>query len=89
MGATDTIRPEITVLTVEHKDRVLQQVCRRRGTCRHCGGEEFRVGDALYLGFLFLSENQDAYMAALTCTNSACPTPHTGIRLRASEFLDT
>ncbi|HEX8933867.1 MAG TPA: hypothetical protein VF788_06685 [Pseudonocardiaceae bacterium] len=88
MGTSDTLRPESTVLTVEHKNRVLQQIQRRRGTCRHCGGEHFLVGDALYLGFLFISEHQDAYMAALTCTNPACPAPHTGIRLRAPEFLD-
>lgn len=88
MGAADTRRPEITVLADEQKDRVIQQVRRRRGTCRHCDGDEFAVGDALYLGFLFVSEDTDAYMVALTCTNPACPAPHTGVRLAGSTFLD-
>lgn len=82
-----TIRPELTVLTDEQKHRVLEQVSRRRGSCRACGGEAFNVGDALYLGFLFLSEDPDAYMVALSCTNPACSAPHTGIRLPESEFL--
>lgn len=86
IDATDTIRPELTGLTDEQKDRVLRQVRRRRGSCRHCGGEEFLIGDALYLGFLFLSERTDAYMVALTCTNPACSAPHTGVRLSESEF---
>jgi hypothetical protein len=89
MVAADTIRPEITVLTKAQQDRVLRQIRRRRGTCRHCDGNEFLVGDALYLGFLFLSEERDAYMVGLTCTNSGCPAPHTGIRLPAAKFLST
>ena len=40
------------------------------------------MGDALFLGFLFLSEERDEYMVALTCTNPDCRTPMTGIRLR-------
>jgi hypothetical protein len=86
IDTADTIRPELTVLTDEQKHRVLRQVRRRQGSCRHCGGEKFLVGDALYLGFLFLSEDTDAYMVALTCTNPACSAPHTGIRLPESEF---
>jgi hypothetical protein len=89
MSATNTIRPEITVLTSKQQERVLEQVRRRRRTCHQCHGAKFLVGDALYLGFLFLSEDQDAYMAALTCANPACPAPCTGIRLHRSEFLDT
>lgn len=85
--AADTIRPEITVLTDEQKDRVLQQVRRTGQSCQHCGGGQFLVGDALFVGFLFLSEESDAFMVALTCTNAACPVPHTGIRLSGSEFL--
>jgi hypothetical protein len=88
MAATDTIRPEITALTDEQRERILGHVRRRRETCRHCAGDEFLVGDALYLGFLFLSEDQDAYMVALTCTNPACPAPHNGIRLPRREFLE-
>lgn len=86
IDAADTTRPELTVLTDEQKHRVLRQVRRRRGSCRHCGGEEFLVGDALYLGFLFLSEDTDAYMVALSCTNSTCSAPRTGIRLSESEL---
>jgi hypothetical protein len=88
-GTTDATRPELTVLTGEQGDRVLKQVRRRRGSCRHCGGDKFDVGDALYLGFLFLSEDSDAYMVALTCVNPECPAPHTGIRLPAGQFLST
>ncbi|HJT04762.1 MAG TPA: hypothetical protein VJ757_14220 [Pseudonocardiaceae bacterium] len=87
MGATDSIRPEITILTDDDKERVLRQVRRRRGSCQHCGGEQFEVGDALFLGFLFHSEDSDAYMVALTCRNPACPTPRTGIRLPRSQLL--
>jgi hypothetical protein len=87
MTATDTRRPEITVLTDEQKSRALEEVRRRAGTCSACGGEQFIVGDALYLGFLFVSENLDAYMVALTCANPECPAPRRGIRLPASQFL--
>ncbi|MBV9164255.1 MAG: hypothetical protein JO281_22520 [Pseudonocardiales bacterium] len=88
LGAADTVRPELTVLTDEQKHGVLREVRRRYGGCRYCGGEEFLVGDALYLGFLFLSEDTDAYMVALICTNLACSAPHTGIRLHRSEFQE-
>ena len=87
MGAADFRRPEITMLTLEQKKRVLEQVHRRRGTCRYCEGNNFAVGDALHLGYLFLSEEQDTYMVGLRCTNPHCPTPHTGVRLPASQFL--
>jgi hypothetical protein len=89
MGAPGTTRPELTALTGEQRERVLKQVRRRRGTCRHCGGDEFAVGDALYLGFLFRSEDSGAYMVALSCRNPDCPAPHTGIRLPAAKFLST
>ncbi|MBV8541594.1 MAG: hypothetical protein JO063_13305 [Pseudonocardiales bacterium] len=80
------MRPELTALTDEQKHRVLRQVRRRHGSCRHCGGAEFLVGEALYLGFLFLSEDTDAYMVALTCTSPRCFAPRTGIRLSESEL---
>jgi hypothetical protein len=85
--AAGTIRPELRVLTGEQKHRVLEQVRRRHGSCRHCDGDAFAVGDALYLGFLFRSEDSDAYMVALSCTNPACPAPRIGVRLPESEFL--
>ncbi|MDR7299891.1 hypothetical protein [Haloactinomyces albus] len=87
MSTSEQIRPEITVLSEEHKHRARRQLLRRRPACGGCGGGDFQVGDALYLGFLFLHEDTDAYMVALTCTNPACPAAHTGITLRGSEFL--
>lgn len=87
VDTTDTIRPELTVLHGAQKDRVLQRVRRTRPRCCACGEEYFVVGDALFLGFLFLDEEQDAYMVALTCTNPACPVPHSGITLHGSAFL--
>jgi hypothetical protein len=70
MSATDTRRQEIIVLTDEHKNRILDQIRHRKETCPHCGGKHFSVGDALYLGFLFRSEDSDAYMVGLTSTPS-------------------
>ena len=87
MSAADSHRPEITTLTLEQKKRVLKQIHHRRGTCRYCQNNTFVVGDALYLGYLFLSEEQDAYMVGLCCTNPTCPTPRTGVRLPAAQFL--
>jgi tRNA G26 N,N-dimethylase Trm1 len=55
MSATDTHRQEIIVLTDEHKNRILDQIRHRKETCPHCGGKQFSVGYALYLGFLFRS----------------------------------
>ncbi|MGH3620334.1 MAG: hypothetical protein ACRDQ5_00890 [Sciscionella sp.] len=87
MVAADTGRAELTALTDEQKHRVLRQVRREHLTCGGCGNQKLLVGDALYLGFLFLSEDQDAYMVALTCTNPHCPAPRGGIRLHAAQFL--
>lgn len=87
MSASEWIRPESTVLTEEQQRRVRGQLHRRRPACGGCGSDEFRIGDALFLGFLFRREEHDAYMVALTCTDPACPDPHTGITLHASEFL--
>lgn len=82
-------RPDLTELTAEQKDRVRRQVRRQQHRCGGCGSEEFVVGDALYLGFLFRSEDQDAYLVALSCADPSCPTPRTGIRLHAAQFLPT
>ena len=68
--------------------RVLERVRRRRLRCESCGSEDFEVGEALYLGFLFLDEATDAYMVALTCKNPCCAGPRTGIRLHGVEFLE-
>lgn len=86
MSAVDDTRPETTVLSGAERDRVARQVRRRRGTCGGCGRADFDIGDALYLGFLFLSEDEDAYIVALTCTHGSCPAPYTGITVRESEL---
>jgi hypothetical protein len=80
-------RPEAITLTPGEQSRVLEQARARHAACGRCGNAEFAVGDALYLGFLFRSEDPDAYMVALTCTNPACPVRHTGIRLHRAQFL--
>ncbi len=79
---------DIKALNGEQKRRVLEQVERKRFVCGDCGSEDFQVGDALYLGFLFRSERDDGYMVGLTCENPGCEPPRTGIRLSEPEFLD-
>lgn len=87
MGVDSGRRPENIAVTGLQKRRVLGHLARRGSTCHHCGGADFTVGDALYLGFLFLDEDIDTYMVALTCTNPECAVPHTGVRMRRSQFL--
>jgi hypothetical protein len=82
-----TVRPELISLVPADRDRVLAQVTAKGGHCEACGATGFEVGHALYLGFLFLDEDADAYMIALTCLNPECTQPHTGIRLREKDFL--
>lgn len=74
-------------LTEKQKWRVLKRVRERGFTCGSCGSEDFGVGEALELGFLFLSEEHDTYMVALTCRKRDCETSRTGIKLHESEFL--
>jgi hypothetical protein len=74
-------------LSEEQKRRVLAKVKERGVTCGSCGSDDFEVGEALYLGFLFLDEERDAYMVALTCKEPDCETPRTGVRLHQPEFL--
>lgn len=81
------VRPELISLETVARHRVLEQVTAKGGHCEACGATDFAVGDALYLGFLFLNEEADAYMVALTCRNPSCPKPRTAIRLRDNEFL--
>ena len=73
-------------LDENEKRRVLEKARERGFACEGCGSKDFEVGDALYLGFLFLSEDRDAYMVALTCENPGCPAPRTGIRLHQLDF---
>lgn len=87
MTAIADARPELIDLSRAASDRVSELVKVRGGYCATCGGTDFTVGLALYLGFLFLDEDDDAYLVALTCGNPSCPQPRTGIRLRYKEFL--
>lgn len=82
-----TTPPDVTALSGEERERVLIAARRERAKCPSCGCRKFQVGDALYLGFLFVSETPDAWFVALTCRNRSCAAPHTGLRLREKDFL--
>ncbi len=82
------VRPELISLKPDARQRVLQQLNAKGGHCESCGAADFDVGDALYLGFLFLDENDDAYLVALTCRSPNCAQPRTAIKLRDKDFLD-
>ncbi len=81
------VRPELISLDPAARERVLEQIAAKGGHCEACGATDFAVGGALYMGFLFLNEDADAYMVALTCRNPDCPKPRSAIRLREMEFL--
>jgi hypothetical protein len=81
------VRPELIDLNSAARQRVLENVSAKGGHCEQCGGTDFDVGHALYLGYLFLNEDDDAYMVALTCRNGDCPKPRTGIILCENDFL--
>lgn len=81
------VRPELIRLDPAACQRVLEQIAAKGGYCEACGATDFAVGDAMIMGFLFLDEDADAYMVALTCRNPECPKPRTGIRLRGKDFL--
>jgi hypothetical protein len=81
------VRPELISLDTAERDRVLAMVAAKGGHCEACGETDFTVGHALYLGFLFLDEDDDAYMVALMCRNPNCDQPRTAIRLREKDFL--
>jgi hypothetical protein len=81
------IRPEIEDLNANQKRRVLRKVRERGFTCGSCGSKDFEVGEALYLGFLFLNEDNDTHMVALTCKKPDCESPRTGIKLHEADFL--
>jgi hypothetical protein len=78
--------PDLDPLTESERERVRRRLAEGGFRCGACGGDEFGVGDAVYLGFLFLSEETDAYMIGLTCANPRCPAPHTGIRMHEREL---
>jgi hypothetical protein len=81
------VRPELISLVPADRDRVVAQLAAKGGHCESCGQTDFEVGHALYLGFLFLDEDNDVYMVALTCRNPECG-QRTGIRLREKDFLN-
>jgi hypothetical protein len=81
------VRPELVSLKLAERERVLENVAKVSAQCDTCGGTDFDVGDALYLGFLFLDADQDDFMVALICRNADCPNPRTGIILPDKAFL--
>lgn len=81
-------RPELIRLEPRERERVRLLVRSRRLRCPACNGRRFEVGDALYLGFLFVGTELDEYMVALTCTKRSCPAPRTGVQLHEHEFLE-
>ena len=80
-------RPELISLDAATRDRVTDLIATQDWHCEACGATKFAIGDALIMGFLFLDEDADAYLVALTCGNPECPKPRAGIRLRGKEFL--
>jgi hypothetical protein len=75
-------------LDAQQRDRVRRVARPRDATCPRCSNRRrWMVGDALPLGFLFLDEEEDAYMVALICRRRGCPRPRTGIVVRAGDFL--
>jgi hypothetical protein len=81
------VRPELISLQPDARQRVVQQIAAKGGHCGSCGATNFEVGHALYLGFLFLDEDDDAYMVALSCGNPDCAGPRTAIVLAEKAFL--
>ncbi|CAM3066523.1 hypothetical protein BST27_22560 [Mycobacterium intermedium] len=81
------VRPELIELNEASRQRVSEQIHAKGGYCESCRRTDFEVGHALYLGFLFLNEDSDAYMVALTCRNPECPKPRSGIVLHEHEFV--
>lgn len=86
-NGSHNLRPELIDLKSVECERVLESVAVKGGRCAGCGATDFVVGHALYLGFLFLNEDDDAFMVALTCRNPDCPMPRSGIVLPAKDFL--
>jgi hypothetical protein len=87
MTAEPMVRPELVRLEPLARQKVLDEVAVKGGHCGSCGGIDFEVGCALYLGYLFLNEDSDAYMVALTCRNTDCTHPRTAIVLPERAFL--
>jgi hypothetical protein len=85
---TETLtRTELIDLNDSARQRVQDQLAAQAKHCDGCAGTAFDIGDALYLGFLFLDEDEDAYMVALTCRTRDCTRPRTGMVLHGNDFL--
>ena len=80
-------RPELIGLDSHARERVQEQIAAKGGYCEACGATEFAVGHAMIMGFLFLDEDADSYLVALTCCNPDCPKPRSGIKLCGRDFL--
>jgi hypothetical protein len=87
MTGKPMVRPELVGLGPVARQKVLDEVAVKGGRCGSCGGTDFEVGYALYLGYLFLDEDSDAYMVALTCRTTNCTQPRTAIVLPEKAFL--
>lgn len=87
MMPEESVRPELVKLSHAERACVLEHVAAKGGHCEGCSGTDFDVGHALYLGYLFLDEDDDAYMVALRCRTKDCPKPRTAIRLAEKSFL--
>jgi hypothetical protein len=81
-----TIRPELSELQPATRQHVFDHITANDTCCSTCGGTDFTIGHALYLGFLFLDEDTGAYLVALTCQNPDCGQPRTAIKLAASDL---
>ncbi|OBF50390.1 hypothetical protein A5756_21295 [Mycobacterium sp. 852002-53434_SCH5985345] len=88
-GASEQVglRPELIGLDAVARQCVLDLIAVKGGHCEACGATDFAVGDAMIMGFLFLDEDADAFLVALTCRNPECPKPRTAIRLSGKDFL--
>ncbi|OBI72914.1 hypothetical protein [Mycobacterium asiaticum] len=81
------VSPELIDLTDACRQRVSDQINAKGGYCESCAGTEFTIGRALPLGFLFLNEDHDAYLVALSCRTPGCPKPRTAIALHHDEIF--
>ena len=86
-STADTSRgTQLTALRPRERRAVAAWVKSHRVHCPRCHSRSFDVGDALYLGFLFVNAELDEWVVALTCRNPHCPAPRTGVKLREQDF---
>ena len=79
----------LSSLVLDHaqEKRIRAVVERRRPRCEWCGAEDFVVGTASYVGFMFHREEPHAWSIDLICANSACSRPLDTIIVRATNFM--